>query len=130
MLEMKYEPKMTDKKILDSGIYNNFEYKIVSYGTHPCCYVAIPQCHKFFEKHCDDIDIDCHGGLTFSDYRDFGDGKEYYIGWDYAHYEDYSGIYELDFLKEFNHNHYKKWTTRELLEDVKKVIEQCRTQHI
>ena len=124
MLEMEYSSNR-GVTILDKGTYKGFNYVIVNYGTHPCCYVAIPQGHKFFEKHYDDIGIDCHGGLTFSHYIDFGDGKEYYIGWDYAHYEDYNGIYELDFLKGFNHNHYyKKWTTRELLEDVRKVIEQ------
>ena len=124
MLKMEYSNNKCEI-ILDKGTYKGFNYVIVNYGTHPCCYVAISQGHKFFEKDYFDIDVDCHGGLTFSDYRDFGNGKEYYIGWDYAHYGDYSGIYELDCLKDFNLlNHDRRWTTEEMLEEVKKVIGQ------
>lgn len=127
MLEMEYQKEKTCI-ILDKGNYEKFNYVIVSYGTHPCCYISIPQKHKFFEKNYDDIDIDCHGGLTFSDYRDFGCGLKYYIGWDYAHFNDYIGYYELDCLRDspFNHDDDKRWTTEELLEDVKKVIEQLK----
>jgi len=90
MLEMIYEPQMKPAKILDSGIYNNFEYKIVSYGTHPCCYISIPKNHKYYNKDYENIDIECHGGLTYSQKQD---DNKYWIGWDYAHCNDYMGYY-------------------------------------
>lgn len=35
-----------------------------------CGYVGIPGGHKYFEKHYDAVDVDVHGGLTFSDKSD------------------------------------------------------------
>ena len=71
-------------------------------------------------------DIDCHGGITFCDFKDFGDGNKYYIGWDYAHLYDFSGIYLLKELQEFDHSKDKKWTSLELKEECKEVIEQLK----
>lgn len=34
---------------------------------HLCGYVFLPGGHKFFEKDYDDIPVDVHGGLTYSD---------------------------------------------------------------
>lgn len=31
-----------------------------------CGYVGVPKGHKFYEKEYDDLDIDVHGGLTYS----------------------------------------------------------------
>jgi len=31
-----------------------------------CGYVGITQGHRYFETPYDDVDVDCHGGLTFS----------------------------------------------------------------
>jgi len=70
-----------------------------------------------------------HGGLTFGK---VGDGNRfekgyYWIGWDYAHAGDFSGYNLLLELKESldSHElHNKKWTTEELIEEVKKAIEQ------
>lgn len=51
------------------------------FGGHLCGYVQIPKDHMLFEKHYDDIQIDVHGGLTYSNfYKD-----EYWIGFDCAH---------------------------------------------
>ena len=30
-------------------------------------YVILPEGHPFYEKHYDDIPVDCHGGLTFAE---------------------------------------------------------------
>ena len=54
-------------------------------------YVRIPDGHPYYEKTYDDIPVDVHGGLTFSDHI-FEDGKYfsdgYWIGFDTAHYGD------------------------------------------
>ena len=54
-------------------------------------YVRIPEGHPYYEKTYDDIPVDVHGGLTFSDHifednKHFSDG--YWVGFDTAHYGD------------------------------------------
>lgn len=51
-----------------------------------CGYVFIPQGHPCFEKNYEDINIRCHGGLTYSD-----------------HY--FNGTYLDDWIIEFDCNH-------------------------
>jgi hypothetical protein len=67
------------------------------------------------------MDIDVHGGLTFSKrikkgedwVQDFTPGA--WIGWDYAHAFDDIGIGSL---------RGKRWTKEEVIEDCKDVIDQ------
>ena len=103
--------------ILATGIYNGYEYLVITYGTHPCAYI---RSDNLTEKQINIIDENCHGGITFPQ-QEFGgniknlDGK--WVGWDYAHCMDYTyGAY--------NTSDDKKWTTKEIFEDVKNVIEQ------
>lgn len=128
MLEMEYR---TERIVLclDKGIIDGFNYVIMSYGTHPCCYIQIPKEHRYYKKNYDDIDINCHGGLTFSE-SDlyFNLTESWWIGWDYAHCNDYIGCYGLDCLTGFDHSNNKKWTTQELLNDVKDVIKQLKEE--
>lgn len=111
MEEMKYKYKR-EMTILDSGVYRNRKYSIISLGSHPCAYVEF---HNEFERG-DDLwyKTPCHGGITFDDYAYWDENDEtYYIGWDYAHSEDY-----------LPYNVYgKKWTIQEILENVKEVID-------
>ena len=127
MKEIVYQENWTPENkaidILDEGIYKNYHYAIVSFGSHPCAYIELPKGHKYYGKDYDDIPIDCHGGLTYSSegilpsssiyHRD-----GYWIGWDYAHLGDYCGWFNV-----FD-NTGKKWTTEEILQEVKEVIEQ------
>lgn len=127
MKEMVYKNYMENGqeviKILDEGIYKDFHYAIVSYGTHPCAYIEIPEGHELYDVSDEDelVDIDCHYGITYvsktglikPSNKNHRDG--HWIGWDYAHYMDYIfGICHCG----------KKWTTKEIFEDVKNVIEQ------
>lgn len=115
--------------MLDEGVYKGFHYVIVSYGTHPCAYVEIPGGHKLYDVSNKDelVDIDCHGGITYvsttglikPNNENHRDG--HWIGWDYAHACDYIGYLPVDFTIT---NGLKKWTTKEILEEVKDVIEQ------
>jgi len=66
------------------------------FGGHVNGYVVIPKDHPFYGKNCDEIDFDCHGGITFSECSD-----THLIGFDCAHSMDY--IPSLEKLrKEFN----------------------------
>lgn len=47
---------------------------------HRCGYVIIPKDHPYYNKECGEIDIDVHGGLTYSNETTFG--------FDCAHFGD------------------------------------------
>ena len=132
MKEMIYKGSVENEQkvidMLDEGIYKGFHYAIVSYGTHPCAYVELPTEHLLYPLYDEDelAYIDCHGGITYfsttglirPSYENHRDG--HWIGWDYAHCMDYYySPYNFEFFNEG-----KKWTTKEIFEDVKNVIEQ------
>ena len=124
--------------------YKNIEYivyffeKIGSY----CAYVRLPEKHlyqKFINKKrivlghklnigYDSMDINCHGGLTFThkitkkNQENFPQGFSLgsWIGWDYSHCEDYCnfGVCEMEG---------KKWTEKEVEKECKNVIKQLLT---
>ena len=59
-----------------------------------CGYVEIPKENKFYQKHYDEIDIECHGGLTFSGnlhVSDSNNSGKYCIGFDFNHGGDGGG---------------------------------------
>lgn len=55
------------------------------FGGHLCGYVRIPTDHPYYQKKIDDLDIDCHGGLTYAECID----DEYWVGFDCGHSGDY-----------------------------------------
>ena len=129
MKEMEYMPKR-NIMVLDNGNYKGFNYYIMNLGTHPTAYIEIPKNHKLFNKTYEDIynyiDLQVHWGLTYSkDYLYINKNEKlegWFIGWDYAHCEDYMGYEEL--LPEEIRTGGKKWTTKEILEEVKIAINQ------
>lgn len=132
MKKMKY---CKDRKIevLATGHYSGLLYYILNLGTHPTAYIQIPKGHKLYNKDYDDIykevDIDAHGGLTYSrNYLWISESKKiegWFVGWDYAHYGDYTGHQEA--LPEQIRIGGKKWTTKEILKEVKEVCYQIMT---
>lgn len=138
MKEMIYSPNNGVRLVLHTQTKDGYHIGIMSYGTHPCAYVSIPKDHPYYQKHYDDIDINCHGGLTFycpASYivrgeekicMEWAEGIEEecsWIGWDYAHYDDYAGYYEMMPSLMFGG---KKWTTQEILAECYDVIEQLK----
>jgi hypothetical protein len=61
-----------------------------------CAYIGVPKGHPFYGKGYNDINIECHGGLTFSEpaHDKWPDGF-WWFGWDYAHFGD-AAFYDLD----------------------------------
>ena len=124
MVEMEYRSDRKNRNILDMGEYKGYRYYVMNLGTHPCAYVEIPKGHKYFGINEDDANIDCHGGLTYaSDYLCVGENPihGWFIGWDYAHYGDYVGY--AGYYEEL-YGDQKRYSTRELIYDCHKVIEQ------
>lgn len=120
--EMVYSPDRIQPERIADGEYKGFKYYVLSLGTHPCAYVDVTET-KLNGCHYDNIEIDCHGGLTYSNSGLATVEKEgWFIGWDYAHYADYAG-YEAKFPYELRSNG-KKWTTEEMVNECKVVIDQ------
>ena len=130
MKEMIYKTKF-ETELLDSGTYEGYEYAIVSRGFHPCAYVKLPEGHKYYGLGYDDILVDCHGELTYAEnYLDVLPARlGWWIGWDYGHCCDYAGFMKSPMWSDVDTGHYKKWTTSEIFEEVKQVIEQLIHLH-
>lgn len=126
MKEMIYK-KDFERTVLEEGDYKGYHFVICSLGTHPTAYVEIKR--EYTENELYSIEV--HGGITYG-YDHDGHAlwtktdERKYIGWDYAHLSDYSGTYLEDETSNFLRNNCKKWTTEEIYEEVKSVINQLR----
>ena len=112
-----------NEKILCEGSYKGYNYKIVSYGTHPCAYIACEGKIKDLKSYNDFL-IPVHGGATY--FGCLGTTK-LYVGWDYAHGGDYHGtdhIFDGDEEMKSYVDSKKKWTTEEILEEVYSAIDE------
>jgi hypothetical protein len=122
--EMEYTPKQV-RILLDRGNYKGFNYYILNLGYHPTAYIEMPKGSKYYEKEMEDIDLDVHGGVTYADDHLYISENErlegWFAGWDYAHYGDYGGYEEM--MPERFRVGGKKWTTSEILEEVKHAID-------
>lgn len=125
--EMEYG-KERRTELLCKDKYKDYNYYVLNLGTHPTAYIEIPKEDKLYGKSYNEIyrmgcDIDVNGGLTYSDNKLIGIKSEnWFIGWDYAHCNDYCG-YEED-MPESIRTYGKKWTTEEIIEECKNAIDQ------
>jgi hypothetical protein len=124
MKEMKYGSKRKIE-VLDTGKCCGYIYYILNLGTHPTAYINIPEDHRYYGRTYEGIGLLVHGGVTYSKDHLWISEKErkkgWFIGWDYAHYGDYTGYQEL-LPEEFKTTDDKKWTTEEIR---KEVLEAC-----
>ena len=127
-------------EVLMIDSYKGYQYCIMSYGHHPCCYVSIHEGHPalvFDDSEYWKIPVSCHGGITFFDKGlrkavdvDLLGSNEWVIGWDYAHCDDFSGTYIKKNSKTVNHletrlfGDTKKWSTKALIKECMNVIDQ------
>lgn len=112
-------------EILAEGDFMDSHYLIVSYFSHPCAYIFYDAKHPLYQKEYDEInekiDLQVNGGLTYSRMgKSFFDGTKilpdhWCLGWDYAHCDDFFAGLTLDVPG-------KKWTTAEILYQVKTAI--------
>ena len=123
-----YGKRIEPPKVLANRKYKGYGYVIITLGSHPCSYILLPKGHKYHGKFYDDIDLRCHGGLTYS--RDYllkkshdnlVTDEEWVIGWDYAHLGDYLSFPEM-FLEGDDDGH--QWTLQELVDEVEETINQ------
>lgn len=121
-----------------SGI---FGIAIISYGSHPCAYIKVPEAliDKVEERtgvkrseggFYDYVDGWPHGGFTYygdAPISDLPDGR--YLGWDYAHYGDYTYTDMPELGLVFNHDDEKKWTTEEIYKEAVETLKEIRTSY-
>lgn len=117
--------------ILDNNVYKGYEYYILSLGTHPTAYVKLCKDDKFYGYDYDRLSelVDVHGGFTYS--RDYltvakDESDVWFVGWDYAHYGDYSGFDILYTGEDYNDNYNMKHSTFKIFEDVISVVNQLK----
>ncbi len=108
--------------VLATGLLYGLEYFIMNLGLHPTAYINLPEGMEIT-----DDDIDVHGGITYHEnYLSVSDDTELkgnFIGWDYAHYNDYIGYMKmLPPSLSFG----KRWTTEEIFEEVKEACYQIK----
>lgn len=140
MKEMIYGEGENRVTCLVDDTYKDIQYVVLNIrGSHPCCYVNLPGDHPWVGLLDSDdayynVPVECHGGITFNnDYLDvechLNENKTMkivdkvipgnWIGWDYAHFEDFTWYPGRE-----PHKFEKVWTTAELIEECKKVIDQ------
>ena len=118
--------------LVEHSFYKGKEYAIYTFCSHPCAYVLLNKKDPDFSKFYDDIDLSCHGGLTYSDFE-YKDKIGWYsegwvIGWDYAHIGDYRHWnkekgYFSDLFRGEKNMIIKKHTVTSIRKDVKNVID-------
>jgi hypothetical protein len=84
-----------------------------------CGYVRVPPGHPAFGKEYDAIEVDVHGGLTFSEIepcKEHEDGQGYWFGFDCAHFQDaqYDPNAKEDDPALSEETRYLLWTHREI----------------
>lgn len=103
---------------------------------HLCGYVGIKADHPYYGKSDDDIhneyDLDIHGDLTFSGYKNIEDETTWFLGFDCAHLDDYAPWTEhrlrLKRGKEPLGMKRQKWTTYRDINYVIKEVESLARQ--
>jgi hypothetical protein len=123
MKEMVYSAERI-AEVLHNGEYKDYKFYIMNLGTHPTAYIEckLENCNSHDDERLDKISV--HGGFTYLGRAYWNESdKTIYLGWDYAHYMDYAG-YEIKFPAHLRSYENKKWTTAEIFEEVKDVIDQ------
>jgi hypothetical protein len=97
--------------------YKGFICEIVKHPAlgHLCGYVDIPKGHQYFGIEPDEIHVDVHGGITFTN---FIANDIYRIGFDCAHIGDYVP----EAMLHFPGQHY--WTFDEVAAETKRLVDQ------
>lgn len=118
--------------VIAQGTYKGLNYYVKNIeGMHPTAYIELSQKFRLYndayelEKYEGKVSIECHGGVTYVSQTlrgvdNDGERNHRFVGWDYGHCTDFSGYY----IGSERFSEKKKWTTEEIIEECKEVIEQ------
>ena len=116
--EIDYES--TEGRAILKWKYMWVDIMIFFYGHtwHPCAYVKVNKIPDDIEY----LDVPCHWWITFNNevkedsaWNKWRFKPWLWIGWDYAHCDDYMRLLWR----------WKKWTTNEIMEEIRDVIIRC-----
>ena len=127
--DMVYQAKrLTPPEQIARGTYKGLDYYVLNLGTHPCAYIDVTDT-SLHNIEYEEIDVVVHGGLTYSaPSLATVDKTGWFIGWDYAHYGDFTGA-DMMFPPELQFGG-KQWTTEEIVIHCEDVINQMITDHL
>jgi hypothetical protein len=114
----------------------------VGEARHRCGYVRVPPNHPAYKQNYDDVAVDVHGGLTFSDLEpctEHPDGQGWWLGFDCVHAGDamydpnppadiseetkrFIAMHQKVFQAVFRSDHY--WTQEEVERETERLAEQ------
>lgn len=121
--------EMTGKQLYDitvknpervaHGCYRGFHFYVLTMGSHPCAYIDVGHSEFLADE------IDCHGGITYGNSTlATVPEKSYFIGWDYAHYNDFLAFNDR-LAKEYGEPYRAhKYTLSEIVKECANVIDQ------
>ena len=114
-----YDITVKEPERVADGFYRGFHFYILTMGSHPCAYVDVGHSEFLADE------INCHGGITYGDnILATVPEKSYFIGWDYAHYNDYLAFNDR-LAKEFGEPYRAhKYTISEIVKECANVIDQ------
>ena len=113
--------------VIEEGTIDGYNWMIVSYSSHPCAYVQLQKDHPYYKENYEFMEIDVHGGITYGqdgfhpNFPGIDPRDGFWIGWDYNHCFDFNAL-----AHPVPREYEKMWTTEEIFEDVKSVIEQLK----
>ena len=111
--------------VLYEGEYKRYKFVILSFGSHPMAFVE----NKLGIINDEDIrlmDINVHGDCFTWFYYGFWDEeskKTTWLGWSYGYYDE-GDCWGACKKGSYKYEHCKMWTTPEIYEEVKNVVEQ------
>ena len=133
--EMEYFPETNGMILLAEGRHLGYRYEVISYMTHPCCYIQItnPE-HPWYRRQYERMELDISGTLSYSrrylkipdENGEYQNDDGWWIGWDYMRtgYHNF-GIPKDEMSpvqKEIAARH--AWTTDELIQECENAITQ------
>lgn len=119
----------TEKRERDTLVEKVWEHKeltccvLLIRQSHRCGYVRVPKNNPAFELNYEDVPVDVHGGLTFSNMSLTGqpdDENYHWFGFDCAHFGDEIRLSGL--RNGFLHGHW--WTLEEVITETNSLAEQ------
>jgi len=114
-----------DMANVDYGYVNGIAYTIVDTVSHVCAFVGLPDTHPFSSMTGEMIPLEVHGGITFKSYnvKRFPYPNLMWIGWDYAHFGDYTGyMSKLDIVGSDDIKHTFEMVHVDVMDTIKQII--------
>ena len=80
------------------GVYKGVNYYIrEGYEKRLCGYIKVEEGHPWYGVEYDEVEVECHGGPTWSDFIDGRTG--WWLGFDTNHHEDWDNPKDFSYVE-------------------------------